>query len=89
MKLWLWPLQSPVLVLAGFFLEELATVRQLLDSIGGETVRVLPTTPALLRAPAYEALLAPEPAWDRPAPPEWQPGGGWGQQRMALMAGIA
>ncbi|EFN60130.1 hypothetical protein CHLNCDRAFT_133513 [Chlorella variabilis] len=82
-------LPSPVLVLAGFFLEELATVRQLLDSIGGETVRVLPTTPALLRAPAYEALLAPEPAWDRPAPPEWQPGGGWGQQRMALMAGIA
>jgi hypothetical protein len=80
--------QSAILVLAGFHLEELATVRALLDQVGGEAVRVVPTTPALLYAPATEALHHPEAPWDRPVPADWLPGGGWGQQRMVLMAGI-
>ena len=80
--------ESPVVVLAGFYVEELANVRHLLDSVGGERVRVLPTSPELLGAPAYVALQSAEPAWDRPVPADWQHGGGWGQQRMALIAGI-
>lgn len=26
--------------------------------------------------------------WDQPVPPDWQHGGGWGQQRMVLIAGL-
>jgi hypothetical protein len=81
-------MQSPVLVLAGFHLEQVATVRVVLDQVGGQSVRVVPATPALLHAPAFEALRAREPRWDRPAPRDWVPGGGWGQQRMVLMSGI-
>lgn len=82
------PCIEQTLVLAGFYIEELATVRQLLDQVGGQAVRVVPSTPALLHAPLAEALAQPEPAWDRPVPPDWEQGGGWGQQRMAVMAGV-
>ncbi|KAL4422471.1 hypothetical protein ABPG75_008668 [Micractinium tetrahymenae] len=82
-------LEQPALVLAGFYLEELATVRQLLDQVGGQAIRVVPSTPALLHGPLAEALGQPEPAWDQPAPPDWQHGGGWGQQKMAVMAGLS
>ncbi|KAL4436074.1 hypothetical protein ABPG77_005522 [Micractinium sp. CCAP 211/92] len=81
-------LEQPALVLAGFYLEELATVRQLLDQAGGQAVKVVPSTRALLHAPLADALAQPEPAWDRPVPPDWEHGGGWGQQKMAVMAGL-
>ena len=84
------PARSPrqALLLAGFYIEELATVRQLLDQVGADSVRVLPSTPAALHEPVAAALAAPQPAWDRPVSPEWMHGGGWGQQRMVLMAGL-
>ena len=79
---------QPTLVLAGFYIEELATVRQLLDEVGGNEVRVIPSTPALLAAPVHEAMAAAEPRWDQPVPPDWLHGGGWGQQRMILASGL-
>ena len=82
------PLLSQVLVLAGFYIEELATVRELLDQVGWQAVRVIPTTPPMLTQPLHQALRAPEPRWDQPVPPNWLHGGGWGQQRMLLMAGL-
>ena len=81
-------LQAPVVVLAGWPTEELGLVRELLDAIGGQEVKVVPCTPALLAAPTRAALAAPEPRWEAPRPPDYVPGGGWGQQRMALMNGI-
>ena len=63
-------------------------MRQLLDQVGGQAIKVVPTTPALLHAPLAQALQAAEHVWDQPAPADWQHGGGWGQQRMLLMAGI-
>lgn len=77
-----------MLVLAGFYIEELATVRELLDQVGGQAVRVIPTTPSLLTQPLHEAVRVAEPRWDQPVPPDWLHGGGWGQQRMLLMANL-
>lgn len=48
-------------MLAGFPLHELAAVRALMDQAGGQDVRVVPTTPAMLHAPTAEALRQPEP----------------------------
>ncbi|PRW60368.1 hypothetical protein C2E21_1188 [Chlorella sorokiniana] len=79
---------EPTLVLAGFYIEEIAGVRQLLDEIGAAEVKVVPTTPERLYRPLGEVLATPEPQWDQPVPDDWQAGGGWGQQPMVLMAGL-
>lgn len=49
-------------------------MRQLLDQIGGEDVRVVPATPALLHTTVAEALRWPEPQV-----------GGWVQRRSRLV----
>lgn len=78
----------PVLVIAGFFLEELAGVRALLDQVGGQGIALVPSTPELLRAPLGYVLKVEEPAWDKPMPVSWKHGGGWGAQRIVLMSGM-
>lgn len=75
-------------VLAGFYLEELAAVRVLLDSYGGDAIKVVVSTPELLSVPTSQALSAPEPDWDQPMPENWVNGGGWGRQRTVLLHDI-
>ncbi|GAB4822546.1 hypothetical protein N2152v2_009592 [Parachlorella kessleri] len=78
----------PALVLAGFYLEELAGVRAMLDKAGGQGITVIPCTPQLLGMPLGQALQQPEPRWEDAMPPNWVHGGGWGMQRMVLFSGL-
>ncbi|KAK9841906.1 hypothetical protein WJX84_002200 [Apatococcus fuscideae] len=75
-------------LLAGFRSEEIAMVRIILDSYGGQAVKVVPCTPALLHAPVSKALVAPEPNWNQPAPQAWLSGSTWGSQRTILFSGL-
>ena len=63
-------------------------VRIILDSYGGQAVKVVPCTPALLHAPVSKALVAPEPNWNQPAPQAWLSGSTWGSQRTILFSGL-
>jgi hypothetical protein len=79
---------TPAVVLAGFYVEELPGVRHMLDQAGGGDVVLIPCSPDLLPQPLNLVLQLPEPAWEQPVPDDWVDGGGWGRQRIALCAGL-
>lgn len=80
---------NPTIILAGFYLEELPAIRQLLDAAGGHNITLVPSMPWLLDLPLHRALAEGEPQWDQPMPQTWVQGGGWGQRRVALFNDIA
>ncbi len=63
-------------------------VRVILDTYGGQAVKVIPCAPAMLHARVSDALTAPEPDWDKPAPQAWLTGSSWGSQRTILFSGL-
>jgi hypothetical protein len=79
---------NPTIVLAGFYLEELPAIRQLLDAAGGVNITLVPCMPWLLDLPLHRALAEGEPQWDQPMPQTWVQGGGWGRRRVALFNDI-
>jgi hypothetical protein len=80
---------NPTIILAGFYLEELPAIRQLLDAAGGHNITLVPSMPWLLDLPLHRALAEGEPQWDQPMPQTWVQGGGWGQRKVALFNDIA
>jgi hypothetical protein len=76
------------IIAAGFRLEELGGMRELLDGAGGQGVVLIPCEPSLLGLPTAEALQKTEPDWDRPMPAHWVHGGGWGATRVLALAGL-
>jgi hypothetical protein len=85
------PHGPPALILAGWYIEELAATRVLLDGAleGGTGVALIPATPALLEAPVGLAFQSMEPDWGAPVPADWVHGGGWGAQRTIAFSGLA
>ena len=68
-------------VLAGFRAEEAAIARALLDSAGGQSIKVLPCTNEMLYGSVDEAVWASESDWGSPRPQSWDQGGAaWGAQ---------
>lgn len=63
-------------------------VRVILDTYGGQAVKVLPCPPAMLHTRVSDGLKAPEPDWDKPAPQAWLSGSSWGSQRTILFSGL-
>lgn len=77
--------EKPAIIVAGFLIEELPVLRQLLDSVEGHEICMIPTTPDLLMKPVGHVILgSQEPAWNMPMPSTWIHGGGWGQKRVIL-----
>ena len=62
----------PCLVLAGFRLEELPVVRNIIDKIASPDVKVIPVTGSEVLHMAVEHVLSmPEPDWEKPRPENW------------------
>ena len=61
----------PVALLAGFRIEELAIVRVLLDSAGGQVVKVIPVSSEMMTLPVRDVVDLPEPEWDKPRPEDF------------------
>lgn len=80
--------ERPTIVLAGFLVEELGIIRINLDACGGQDVVMVPTYPDLLYKPIEHVLVADEPSWDQPMPPQWVDGGGWSPKRTVLFCGL-
>jgi hypothetical protein len=78
-----------VVILAGFYVEELPGVRHLLDQADGHHITLVPCLPEYLSQPLAAVLQLPEPAWEEPVPTQWVDGGGWGRQRTVLFSGLA
>ncbi|BDA46139.1 hypothetical protein COCOBI_08-2310 [Coccomyxa sp. Obi] len=78
----------PAVVLAGFRAEELAMVRAILDSAGGQAVKVIPVKEELLYEKMSTAIHLPEPDWEKARPVDWTRGGAWGSQRTILFSGM-
>jgi hypothetical protein len=79
---------NPTIILAGFYLEELPAIRQLIDAAGGHNITLVPSMPWLLDLPLHRAIAEGEPQWDQPMPQTWVQGGGWGRRRVALFNDI-
>jgi hypothetical protein len=77
-----------VLLLAGMRAEELPKVRQLLDELGGHSVKVLPASREMLTERLRDALRSPEPDWGAPRPTDAAYGGGFGAARVVLFSGL-
>ncbi|KAK9818233.1 hypothetical protein WJX72_009160 [[Myrmecia] bisecta] len=75
-------------LLAGFRAEEIVMVRVILDSAGGEAVKVVPCMGPMLYETVEVALQSPEPEWNEPRPEQWTRGGAWGAQRVILFSGM-
>ncbi|KAK9842709.1 hypothetical protein WJX74_001032 [Apatococcus lobatus] len=75
-------------LMAGFRPEEVAMARVVLDTYGGEAVKVAPCSPAMLHGPVSAALEVIEPDWTQPAPEGWLSGSSWGTQRTILFSGL-
>jgi len=80
---------NPTIILAGFYLEELPAIRQLIDAAGAYSITLVPSMPWLLDLPLHRAIAEGEPQWDQPMPQTWVQGGGWGQRRVVLFNDIA
>ena len=63
----------PVLLLAGFYLEELPMIRLTVDKLLGEHVKVVPIFgKEVLNMTVEQALELPEPNWSEPRPSTWK-----------------
>ena len=62
----------PVLIVAGFRLEELPVLRLMIDKIMGDHVKLVPVSGIeMLNMKVEEALEMPEPEWSKPRPDSW------------------
>ena len=75
------------LLVAGLRPEEVVRVRELLDEMGGGSVKLLCADAAALSLPLLTALRRAEPDWGAPRPPD-PPGGGVGSVRCLLFSGL-
>ena len=84
------PEGPPAVLLAGFRVEEVPRVRELLDELGGHDVPVLPVPQAYLERPLIDALQIQEPDWEAPRSDDTFPirGGEFGSRRCAVFSGL-
>ncbi|GAX77278.1 hypothetical protein CEUSTIGMA_g4724.t1 [Chlamydomonas eustigma] len=76
-------------VFAGFRPEEVAMARAILDSAGGNEIKVLMCTDEMLVGSVEAALWEEEVDWSQPRPQMWNQGRAWGSQKTLMFSGLS
>merc|ERR1712187_996904 len=59
-------IETPVIICAGFYREEIFQIRVVLDTVGSKKVRIVPCTETMLWMSVALVKLIPEPQWNYP-----------------------
>lgn len=62
---------DPIVLLAGFRIEELPVARCIVDAAGGQEVKVVPVKEEMLHMMVEDVVKMPEPDWESPRPDDF------------------
>eukprot|EP00210_Caulerpa_lentillifera_P005454 g5215.t1 len=80
---------EPVILVAGFRIEELPVVRIMIDNVISKDVKLIPIRgQEMLHMRVEEVLSLPETEWEKPRPDECTTGGTWGSKRTVVFGGL-